>query len=593
MRQDLEQEVSLQAAGEPAEDNLVRNRYADHMNKPKRKLPKPVKIGLTVLVLGGLIAGGVYLVRRTGNTQEQAVDSTAFAARGFLETYIEGDGSVTARKQVELGKDLKGKVTEVLVQPGQMVHTGDRLFTVDPSQTREELETVRKELQEAQRAADEAVSGVTAAQKNVSDLTTTAPFSGKLLPPEGEEKPKTWRVGDELPSGTALGTLVDDTVMKLPLYFSYAYEGQIQKGAAASVSIPANMSTVSGTVEAVEKVEKISADGTRLFRVVVAMKNPGALTRGMAATAQVDTAGGKVMPAEAGALEYNREEAVTVKQSGEITRISGLDYYRFQAGAVIVQQKNDELTRAVDTARRTLESQQQAVADKQKRIAELEGLLAGATVTAPMDGVVLKMDTAVEAELTGGNAPCVVADMTSLVVNAQIAMTDVNAVTPGQAAAITLQDGANDVQLTGTVESVSLQANENQGNGSMPTYTAVIALDPLPAEVSVSMGYYVSYKITTAQAEDCVTIPAQALVNTADGTAVFAKPAEGQTFEDTLPMPEGVEGVPEGFVLVPVTVGISDNTNVEITDGIEEGTEVYLAGPKDMFEQNTSGGAVG
>ena len=43
-----------------------------------------------------------------------------------------------------------------------------------------------------------------------------------------------------------------------------------------------------------------------------------------------------------------------------------------------------------------------------------------------------------------------------------------------------MQDGSNDVALTGTVESVSLQANENQGNGSMPTYTAVIVLDPLP-----------------------------------------------------------------------------------------------------------------
>lgn len=571
-------------------DAPVRNRYADLMNGPKRRVPRPVKIGLTVLVLAGLFAGGFYLVHKTGEEPEQqSGENTAVATRGYLETYIEGDGQIAARTQVELGKDLKGKVTEVLVQAGQAVKAGDKLFTVDPAEIRKELDEARKDMEEAQRSLDEASSGVTAAEKSVAELTTTAPFTGRMVPPEGDEKTKTWRVGDELPGGTVLGTLVDDTVMKLPLYFSYAYIDDIQKGAAATVSIPANMSTVSGQVESVERIEKVSDDGTRLFRVTIAVSNPGALKKGMAATAEVATAAGKVMPAEAGLLEYSREETVTAKQTGDITRISGLDYYKFAAGAVIVQQANEDLTRAVDTAARTLQSQQHALAEKQKRIAELETIISGAAVTSPIDGVVLKMDTAVDAELAGGTAPCVVADMSTLVVKAQIAMNDINAVMPGQMATLTMHNGAEDMALSGTVESVSMQAEENSGNGSMPTYTAVIVLDPLPEGVSVSMGYYVSYKITTAQSEDCITIPARALVNTDEGTAVFAKPAEGQAFDETIPIPEGTDDIPEGFELVPVAVGISDSSNVEILSGIDEGTEVFLSGPQDMFEEMNSG----
>ena len=571
-------------------DAPVRNRYADLMNGPKRRVPRPVKIGLTVLVLAGLFAGGFYLVHKTGEEPEQqSGENTAVATRGYLETYIEGDGQIAARTQVELGKDIKGKVTEVLVQAGQAVKAGDKLFTVDPAEIRKELDEARKDMGEAQRSLDEASSGVTAAEKSVAELTTTAPFTGRMVPPEGDEKTKTWRVGDELPGGTVLGTLVDDTVMKLPLYFSYAYIDDIQKGAAATVSIPANMSTVSGQVESVERIEKVSDDGTRLFRVTIAVNNPGALKKGMAATAEVATAAGKVMPAEAGLLEYSREETVTAKQTGDITRISGLDYYKFAAGAVIVQQANEDLTRAVDTAARTLQSQQHALAEKQERIAELETIISGAAVTSPIDGVVLKMDTAVDAELAGGTAPCVVADMSTLVVKAQIAMNDINAVMPGQMATLTMYNGAEDMALSGTVESVSMQAEENSGNGSMPTYTAVIVLDPLPEGVSVSMGYYVSYKITTAQSEDCITIPARALVNTDEGTAVFAKPAEGQAFDETIPIPEGTDDIPEGFELVPVAVGISDSSNVEILSGIDEGTEVFLSGPQDMFEEMNSG----
>ena len=41
---------------------------------------------------------------------------------------------------------------------------------------------------------------------------------------------------------------------------------------------------------------------------------------------------------------------------------------------------------------------------------------------------------------------------------------------------------------------------------------------------------------------------------------------------------EGVmsdETIPEGYWPVPVEIGISDNYNVEIKSGVEEGTEVF------------------
>ncbi len=575
-------------------DKPQRNKYADIMNRKGKKIPKPIKIAITFLVIGGLIAGGVYMVKRTSKTSQEEQPATAIAQRGMLETYIEGDGSIAARKQVELGKDLKGKVTNVAVEPGQNVKAGDVLFTVDPTETKKEIENAKKDLIEAQRAVDEAASAVNTAQKSVSELSTTAPFTGKFIPQsaaEGETV-KTYRNGDELSGGTVIGTMVDDTVMRLPLYFSYAYIDTISKGAAANVSIPSSMSQVSGWVDSIERVEKISDSGTRLFKVVIAMNNAGTLTSGMVASAEIPTANGSIMPAESGKLEYSKEETITVKQSGEITSIGTLDYYRFSAGTVLVRQKNDELVRAVETAQRTLANQQQAIAEKQKQIQTLEAQVANSNVTSPIDGVVLKMDTAVDAELVGGTAPCVVADMSSLIVKAQISMNDVNSVTAGQQSVITLQTGAEDITLTGSVESVALQADENSSSGSLPTYTAVIVLDPLPENVSVSMGYYVSYRITTALVEDCITIPTNALVNTLDGTAVFAKPLDGQTFENTLPIPEGTEGVPEGYQLVPIQVGLSDSSNVQVLSGIDEGTEVFIAGPQDMYEQLNSGAVV-
>ena len=98
----------------------------------------------------------------------------------------------------------------------------------------------------------------------------------------------------------------------------------------------------------------------------------------------------------------------------------------------------------------------------------------------------------------------------------------------------------------------------------------------------------VDYQITTASWMDCLTVPSRAIVNTENGTAVFAKPLvdeNGQEipFEETLPVPEGTEDIPPEYSLVPVEIGISDSTNTEILWGIEEGTTVYLAGPQDLY----------
>ena len=161
----------------------------------------------------------------------------------------------------------------------------------------------------------------------------------------------------------------------------------------------------------------------------------------------------------------------------------------------------------------------------------------------------------------------------------------------GQPATMTMynNDGSQ-LTLTGMVDSVALEPTQNSGDGgqgSMPTFLAVIAIDPIEGQ-SIYSGMMVEYQITTASSMDCLMVPSRAIVNTENGTAVFAKPLTDENgdeipFEETLPIPEGTEGIPADFVLVPVEIGIADSTNTEIYWGIEEGTTVFLAGPQDLY----------
>ena len=570
----------------------VRNRYADTMNRPHRRLPRPVRIGLTVLILAALVAGAAYVVHRTGQSAEEDTVQTAVATRGYLETYVDGSGYTAAKTRAELGKDLKGKVLTVGAATGDTVTAGQVLLTVDPTEMRAELE-------DAQTALNEAQKGVNEANKTLSDLTVTAPFTGRLLPPGevtsdtagGEDtapaSPEEVKIqkGDEVDSGTVLGTLVDDTNMRLELYYSYAYIDKLKVGQSAVVSIPQTMGTVTGTVDQIDRIEKISDEGGRLFRATVTFRNPGTLKAGMDATATVTADGLNIAPTGSGKLAYSRETQLTTKASGTASAACAPSYQKFTAGQTILRLTSDDATAALQSAQQLVQSRQETVNELTQRIEQC-------TVVSPINGVVMSMNAVEGEDLTGETVPCVVADTQNIIVNADIAMSDVPSVQAGQPAFLSMYYGNDTLTFTGTVQSVALEANKDNNNqGSMPTFPAVISVDPVEGQ-PLRPDFSVDYRITTAQAEDCIMVPSSAVVNTADGVAVFAQPAEGQTFDNAQPIPEGAE-VPEGFVLVPVEVGISDAENTEILSGLDEGTTVFLAGPKDLYDMDTETAAVG
>lgn len=581
-----------------------RNKYADKMNKKKNRLSKGVRIGIGAAVIVLLIAAGVFLVLKTrGAGAEDTGNDTAVASYGMIETYVEGSGVTAAKVREELGLDLKGTVKSVLVEVGDEVKKGDALIEVDPTETRQELEAAQQELSQAQSAVSAAQTELTQAQTVLSNAQSklsrqniTAPFTGKVIPADEET---TYRVGQQVSEGEVIGYMIDDSKMNLTLSFSSAYVNSIRSGQSATVSIPSAMSEVTGTVSSVDTTQRVSSDGVKVFRVVISVNNSsGTLTKGMTATATVNTSSdGTVYPADSGTLSYTREEAVTAPISGEITALNGLDYNSYSSGATIMRLSSssaqDEVTSAqagVTAARNSVTAAQREVTDKQKQVTELRNLINDSTIESPIDGVVVSLNAVEDQAFTGTEPLVVVADLNDIVVNAEVMSTDVGSVEPGQYATMTMytNDGSQ-LTLTGVVDSVALEPTQDSSGmqGSMPTFTAVISIDPIEGQ-SIYSGMMVEYQITTASSMDCLTVPSRAIVNTEDGTAVFAQPlldenGEEIPFDETLDIPEGTEGIPEGYYLVPVETGLSDGTNTEIYWGIDEGTTVYLAGPQDVY----------
>lgn len=570
------QDTGLQAETDqssPASPQL-RNKYADKMNKKHRKMNKKIKVFISIVLVAGVVAGSVILVQNVLKSQQeqqqqQKGGGSTFSMRGRLETFVSGWGSVVPKDKSELGKSTKGKVLEVNVKTGDVITAGDILFKVDPSDAQKELDTALNELDGAQTAVSDA-------QKSIAHLNIRAPFSGKIV------KLEELKEGQQLGNGSAFATIADDSYMKLSLYFSYAYIDEMKEGMDAVVSIPASMATVEGKVDSIEKVKKISADGTMLFKATISMKNPGTLSKDMLATATVGT----IVPAESGKLEYNHEEDIQCKTSGEIKEIIASEFYEYKEGDILCRLENDSLDSTLKNAQRSLETAQNRVEDLQKTIAE-------AIVSSPIDGIVTALMVSVGDELSGsGTSVATVSNLSTMMVEINIDELDISKVSVGMPVIVSVDQADGTKEISGELVDLSFEAKGTENNGGMgggaSYFPAKIQIDNANRELMPGMG--VNYKISANVREDCIYVPTAAIVYAGEDTAaVYAKPAEGVTFDETLPIPEGSD-VPEGYVMVPVVPGISDGSNSEIVSGLPENVEVFLAAPVDPWA--SQGGSV-
>ena len=179
-----------------------------------------------------------------------------------------------------------------------------------------------------------------------------------------------------------VATLADDTHMRLEQYYSYAYAGDLKAGQTVSVSIPALMSTISGTVEAVHMVSRITPEGSKLFSADIVLKNDGALTADMVASATVTVNGETVYPYEPGKLEYYRTGDLKSTVNGTVISSDLVDYLQVTAGQVLVRIDGEESESEIFSVEQSLEEARKTLETAQKN-------LDNCNACGPIDGTVI------------------------------------------------------------------------------------------------------------------------------------------------------------------------------------------------------------
>ena len=526
-------------------------------NKRNKKVIKRVIAIVVAVAILGSIGFGMYKLFAGGDDEKQAL--TEFTYIGSIQSTITGSGVTRPKDSATLSALVSGVVEEVNVAEGDRVEVGDLIYVINSETADAEIAAAEEELATRQDSLEKLYQELEDILSDQSKLTITAPFSGKLIDCNINKD-------DFIAEGTVIGTLVNDSKMRLTQYFSYAYENDITTGMTAKVSIPSSMSTLSGTVESITKVQRVSPEGALLFEVVVVVDNPGTLTEGTLANAFVTTSSGEdVYAYEAAEMQYYEKRSIVAEVGGTCLSHNMKDYLPVSGGSVLASLSSDAfddqikaMNKQIETAEESLNEQLDVISEKNKELEKYR-------VTAPIAGNVMSCSFIVGEEVTAGSASVTIADTSIMYLEAQIDEMNVADVLVGMPVEISQYDGN---VFYGEVSSVSMEGKYENGVSFFP---AVITIENAGDLMS---GMYCDYKMVASEISDCVIAPVQAVKYTEQGTCLFVK---SDTQPENAITDLGEDVVPDGFYAVPVEVGLTDNYGAQIVSGVDAYVEVFTS----------------
>ena len=537
--------------------------------KGRKKLVKRlIALGVAAAILGG---GGFALYRFLTNTDADIGEIfPATAQIGTIQSKVSGRGSARAKESAAITLTQSGTVQEVFVTGGQTVMAGDPLYTIYSQAAEDAVNDARKRVEDLNKDMADLL-------EDANNLTVRAPFAGKL------QEVEDFQPDQEVGKGSKIATLVNDKLLKLSLYFSYAYEGDVYVGQSVDVSVPAVMRSFTGRVEKINKVSFISTEGAVHFEVVIVFDNPGTLTAGMEASAVLTSGDGSaIYPYENGQTEFYETRTIAAKASGPVVGQGNLlNHANVSEGEAL-------LYLGSSTIDSDIRSKQEEIDAAQQKLDEAMEALADFNAVAPIDGTVTSCNLTEGQEVKSGDTVVMISNNVTMLVTISVDDRNISFIKPGSY--VELKDW-NDNVFQGLVTSIDMSGS--QGGDSMmggssggTKYPVTLTVDNFNGALMEGMG--LQYSFVTSESEACVMVPTACVqyFPDMDGnrcSVVFVQREERPDDVPELQFPEIQPGQKrtfpteeEGYYPVIVETGIADTQNVEIKSGVEEGDTVFL-----------------
>ena len=208
---------------------------------------------------------------------------------------------------------------------------------------------------------------------------------------------------------------------------------------------------------------------------------------------------------------------------------------------------------------------------QQQNVTKAQTNVGYATITSPIDGIVLSREVeegqTVASAMTTPTLFYIAQDLTDMRVIADVDEADIGGVKEGQRVSFTV-DAFPDDTFNGTVTQVRLEATTES---NVVTYEVVIAAPN--EDLKLLPGLTANVTIYTAERQGVLSLPTKALRFTPNQALMTPE----QTIEDVQSESKVWKLDGNVFRALPVQTGLNGGTNVEITEGLNEGDKVIIS----------------
>lgn len=496
---------------------------------------------LAVAVIGG---GTAFLSRtRAKAAKAETTYTTASVEKRSITNALTGSGTLQSADSYTVTTLVSGEVLSDTFEEGDIVEKDQLLYTIDSS----DVSTTETQAQTNYTQALKAKYPTADISGTVSEVYVSN--------------------GDAVSAGTELCRISASNDLTIDFQFSYAKDGDFYVGQPAKIYLNGYAGYIDGTVAQVGGSSMANATGMKMTTVRVKAVNPGLVTGDCTASAVV----GNYTSYGQTTVKIGTGSTITATASGKVSGLTLMPGDSVSSGQRICTITGDSVDNQLKNAKASLENAQDRLDDYM--------------VTSPITGTVVektvKAGDNVGTGSNSNNTLCIIYDLTYLEMTLNIDELDIDNVEVGQTVNVT-SDAKEGQTFTGVVTKVSVVGTTS---GGTTTYPVTVRIDDTDG---LRPGMNVDAEIVLSSADGVLAIPSLA-VNRGDTVLVTSdSPSAANALE---------QEAPEGYAYVQVTTGVSDDSYIEITSGLQEGdTVAYLrtaSSGSDMMMSGMPGGDMG
>ena len=496
---------------------------------------------LAVAVIGG---GTAFLSRtRAKAAKAETTYTTASVEKRSITNALTGSGTLQPADSYTVTTLVSGEVLSDTFEEGDIVEKDQLLYTIDSS----DVSTTETQAQTNYTQALKAKYPTADISGTVSEVYVSN--------------------GDAVSAGTELCRISASNDLTIDFQFSYAKDGDFYVGQPAKIYLNGYAGYIDGTVAQIGSSSVANGTGMKMTTVRVKAANPGLVSGDCTASAVV----GNYTSYGQTTVKVGTGSTITASASGKVSGLTLMPGDSVSSGQRICTITGDSVDNQLQNAKASLENAQDRLDDYM--------------VTSPITGTVVektvKAGDNVGTGSNSNNTLCIIYDLSYLQMTLNIDELDIDNVEVGQVVNIT-SDAKEGQTFTGVVTKVSVVGTTS---GGTTTYPVTVRIDDTDG---LRPGMNVDAEIVLSSADGVLAIPSLA-VNRGDTVLVTSdSPSAANALE---------QEAPEGYAYVQVTTGVSDDSYIEITSGLQEGdTVAYLrtaSSCSDMMMSGMPGGDMG